>query len=549
MQQCIERSSYNVCTCQDGTCKVVVLFFCHIINNYTISAYEKLRRELGEEYCFYWLFQKDNESRETPLMLDGINLFEFDMSCLNSLGYREVTNLYGNDHYVIEFFYREHPEYEYYWVVEYDVLFSGDWKILMNSFTDSRTDFISAHIEKRNPYNEEWCWWNSMKYSPRYESACKVRVKSFNPICRFSNQALCFLNEFLGDKQNTGFYEVLVSTVLYNAGYRLEDFGGTGFFVSEANANRFYVQGLGVNNGTSRWRPSFSLTEICALSTRNKLFHPVKGFFEFQDSPIQNQTALCTRIVYVSVSDSLDYSSFLYLSIYSLLRYHQCEIYVFTDNDTMFHPFVENNTSIMRINIAEEGVSAEWKSRYLKTQIGRYVSGRFLYLDCDTIVVRPIDEIDSYNCDLACSLEYNSMYADDQGYAYSNVVGENYSTSLRRNEYFNSGVMLCNGSEAAFSFFELWHGEWMEYIKMTGKCLDQPSLYNANMQRNGFIKELPSKFNWMSHMHQHMCPDCRILHYWHDMDRDCDLNNIFSSIAAGGSVTGEMISKVLCKYM
>lgn len=539
---------HNICKYQKGTHKVAVLFFCHIVNNYTISAYKKLDRELGNEYCLYWLFQKDNESRETTLMLDGVNLFEFEMTCLNSMGYRAILELYGNDHYVLEYFKTKHPDYKYYWVIEYDVLFSGNWKTFMDSFVDNHADLISAHIEKKNRYNEEWCWWSSIKYSSQYDFAGKVCIKSFNPICRFSNRALCFLNEFLSDKHNSGFYEVLVASVLYNAGYKLEDFGGTGFFVSETNENRFYVQGVGVNNGTIRWRPSYSQTEIRALGTQDKLFHPVKGFFEFSDKPIQNKTILRTKIVYVSVSDSLDYSFFLYLSIYSLLRYHQCDICVLTDKDTKFHPLVECCATIERIDIAKEDASAEWKSRYLKTQIGRYVYGRFLYLDCDTIIVRPIDEIDLINCSLSCSLEYNSMYVNDMGYAHSNIVETNYLPSLYRDAYFNSGVMLCNGSKAALDFFEFWHSEWKNYVKITGRFIDQPSLYNANTHRNGFIKELPSKFNWMTHMHQHMCPDCRILHYWHNIAQDCDLTNIFSSIANEGIITDEMIYNVLYNY-
>lgn len=63
-------------------------------------------------------------------MLGNVNLFEFDMACLNSLGYRKVLDLYGNDHYAIEYFFREHSEYEYYWVIEYDIFFSGDWECL-----------------------------------------------------------------------------------------------------------------------------------------------------------------------------------------------------------------------------------------------------------------------------------------------------------------------------------------------------------------------------------------------------------------------------------
>ena len=51
---------------------------------------------------------------------------------------------------------------------------------------------------------------------------------------------------------------MITTTCLLNAGYKIGDFGGTGEFVPEGWRNKYYVQGVGTNNGTMRWRPEDS---------------------------------------------------------------------------------------------------------------------------------------------------------------------------------------------------------------------------------------------------------------------------------------------------
>lgn len=171
-------------------------------------------------------------------------------------------------------FYLRNPKYDYYWFIEYDVFFTGDWNLLFQFFKESKSDLISSHVEQYDKSNTDWQWWNVIEFSGK-EIPLEKRVKSFNPIYRLSEHSLSFLHNYLSNG-NAGYYEVLMPTALYNNGYTIEDFGGTGCFVKPENRNRFYIQGTYTNWGTMRYFPNYSLEEINALGTKDKLFHPVK---------------------------------------------------------------------------------------------------------------------------------------------------------------------------------------------------------------------------------------------------------------------------------
>lgn len=100
-------------------------------------------------------------------------------------------------------------------------------------------------------------------------------MKGFNPVCRYSRRALALLDEYI-KKGYSAHSEVMITTCLYHHGFKIGDIGGTGEFTPHGYRNKYYVQGRGVNNGTMRWRPLYTMEEIEALGTKNKLFHPIK---------------------------------------------------------------------------------------------------------------------------------------------------------------------------------------------------------------------------------------------------------------------------------
>ncbi len=258
--------------------KQAVLFATHIVNNFVLESFRKIQNELcGDKYDVYMLLNSERKEDLECISPRNIPFYLTSVRKLNALGYKPILNtmLPGSSHFPLLAFYNEYPTFSYYWFVEYDVYYTGTWSSLMGNcmkqFHDY--DFISSHVEKYNKNrNGNWTWW-SCRNNVGYP--LELCVKAFNPICRYSNRALEYIDRF----QKEGHWahsEVIVTTCLFNAGFKIGDFGGTGDFVPEGNKNKYYTQGAGINNGTMRWRPEFSIKEIETLNKKNKLFHPLK---------------------------------------------------------------------------------------------------------------------------------------------------------------------------------------------------------------------------------------------------------------------------------
>ncbi|HKJ40818.1 MAG TPA: hypothetical protein VKA27_01945, partial [Sunxiuqinia sp.] len=148
-------------------------------------------------------------------------------------------------------------DYDYYWCVEDDVRFSGDWRVLFKAFESIDSDFISSYIRTSNQ-EPHWPWWHALA-NPYQVIDFKDRVKSFNPIYRISKAALSFIHDALLSGW-CGHHEILFPTLLFEAGFDVADFGGTGKFVRKGFENKFYFEQIskGSTTGTFRWRPVFT---------------------------------------------------------------------------------------------------------------------------------------------------------------------------------------------------------------------------------------------------------------------------------------------------
>ena len=158
------------------------------------------------------------------------------------------------------FFYQKYNDYDYYWLVEDDVRFTGSWQYLFDTFANDSSDFISSYLQ----YQEEerdWYWWDSLE-SPDYIGQIR-KIKSLNSVCRLSKKALHIIAKSLNNGWK-GHHEVLIPTLIYNQGLTLEDFGGEGLFVHIENKGRFY------DNSTMGIKPVFPTDK------KNYFFHPVK---------------------------------------------------------------------------------------------------------------------------------------------------------------------------------------------------------------------------------------------------------------------------------
>ncbi len=254
--------------------QTVVLFLTHTWDRKTLKAYRKLIKAMGGDAHVRLLFHA-RDSQKLSLPAD-ISLHSFNDRDLETIGFPfyKKTLVPGSTHYPLMLFARSNPQYSYYWVVEYDVYFSGDWRYFFHHFQNNAADFLTSHI-RRFVEEPEWIWWSLTH--PIQHIAESDRLRSFNPIYRISANALASIDT-AHQSGWTGHYEVLVPTLLQAGGFCLNDFGGNGSFVTPEDHNRLYIDDDsgdpkgGVRKGTMRYRPLFHFPGW----HRNKLYHPVK---------------------------------------------------------------------------------------------------------------------------------------------------------------------------------------------------------------------------------------------------------------------------------
>lgn len=243
--------------------KQVVLYLTNKSNEWTLSAFHALAQSLQGVADVYHAYHQ--QGVVLPVSLQNIeNLFVFTSDILSELGYTPIEEgklVPGSNHFPLLKFFKENQGYDYYWLVEDDVRFSGEWKEFFGSFASCTSDFLSSVIETKAE-NPNWYWWTSLK-TGNAVIAEEKQMKSFNPIYRLSSQALACVDAHLR-KGWMGHHEVLLPTLLYNKGFLLEDFGGEGSFVRLENKSKFYDD------------TSMCIAPVLPDDRKNYLFHPVK---------------------------------------------------------------------------------------------------------------------------------------------------------------------------------------------------------------------------------------------------------------------------------
>jgi hypothetical protein len=207
------------------------------------------------------------------------------------------------------------------------------------------------------------------------------------------------------------------------------------------------------------------------------------------------------QYVYVLTSDETDF--FLeqaLLSITSLrLKIKNANVTVLVD-DVSANKLINTRAEIY--NIAEiitielpETLNKEQRSRWLKTSIRRYISGDFLYIDCDTIITDDSFDI-PLNIIITAVLDQHTIIENHplkkRFYSLDKELG--FSSSVKTNKHFNSGVIFCRNTPLAHDFFEEWHRLWL-LSSSKGIIVDQPSFNQASLNINNIITELDGIWN------------------------------------------------------
>ncbi|MDA8231075.1 MAG: hypothetical protein M0006_07030 [Magnetospirillum sp.] len=246
----------------------------HFLDSRIVAHYRRLVAEAGEGRDVAALYNRGDDPGPGYAPPPDMRLFAFDAADIRGLGFPyKGRRLSARDVELFAmWFARRRPEYERYWVLEYDVDFSGQWRTLFDAFAGSPADLLATTVH-RYGVNPEWENWETVR-TPAGRPLPSGLLRAFLPCYRISRRGI---EALMGAYDNgwRGHYEATVPTILEGAGLIIEDMGGDGEFVAVGNRNRFYTNTPARNAlspGTFVFRP---VRETMGAEP-DRLWHPVK---------------------------------------------------------------------------------------------------------------------------------------------------------------------------------------------------------------------------------------------------------------------------------
>lgn len=213
---------------------------------------------------------------------------------------------------------------------------------------------------------------------------------------------------------------------------------------------------------------------------------------------------MTTKLVYVlTCAPNKTYIEQALMSVYSARYWNpNSQIILITDDETN-HLFTGTRGEILNY-ISEKIVvpfsndeSMMYRSRFIKTQVRELVKGDFLFIDCDTIVCKPLADIDKWDIEVGAVYESHLKVNEFCIALYQSALEPNMKIGVdlsKEEEYFSSGVLYVKDTPNAHRLYDLWHKNWLESQNI-GVPIDQPSLCKANIQCDHIIKKIPDTYN------------------------------------------------------
>lgn len=219
--------------------KHAIGFMTHIWNAHIDERARKLRDELPEGHELFVVADCTSGTISEADMPPGVRFHGFTHGVVSK--YKPASSLLPNlvpgnvDEAILDFC-SAYPEFDHYWKVENDVVFSGNWRTFFDAFAFSDVDLLATTVCRRTGL-PDWPLWRSLEMPEDVPPENQLRV--FIPLCRLSRRAAeTLIREY--PKGWKGHYECTMPTAIYANGLSVEDIGGSGEFTQAENINRFY---------------------------------------------------------------------------------------------------------------------------------------------------------------------------------------------------------------------------------------------------------------------------------------------------------------------
>jgi GR25 family glycosyltransferase involved in LPS biosynthesis len=264
----------------------VVVFQTHRVDEAILASYRRLARDLASDYEVYFLLHGERRPDDVGNSVSVANSDLLTLPYDEKIDRRHLSIVPGNADLLLLAF-RRKVAARFYWVIEYDAHFSGDWREFVGHFDRrSDADLLASTLFRRSD-TPAWPFWETLKTGDDTVPP-RRQARGFLPVYRVSDRLLDLADKCYR-RGWAGHYETVLPTLALCHGLQLEDFGGDGPFTRAENLNRFYWNTpthWSLSPGTLTYRPVMTsppaklVWPLSRLARRRfeagKLWHPVK---------------------------------------------------------------------------------------------------------------------------------------------------------------------------------------------------------------------------------------------------------------------------------
>jgi hypothetical protein len=267
--------------------QITVFFLTHLFNREVQRRYRKLKNQLPENHRLVILADKKygknfTDSKGAPILFFDSQEISEEIYA-NRLKNANSRLIPGNIDQLFIWASEKYMDSSYYWLIEFDVVLTGNWQKFLSTFVRNDTDFLATSFQRKSDCLS-WTKWHS--FSPPKKKAKDISehsmLRCFTPVMRLSARARNFLIKEYSESLWQGHMESIVPTALFHAGFSIEDLGGNSFMTPKERLNHWYTSTLyceTLSPGTFRYRPSMRVPG----HMKNMIYHPVKTVDRFHD--------------------------------------------------------------------------------------------------------------------------------------------------------------------------------------------------------------------------------------------------------------------------
>lgn len=180
-------------------------------------------------------------------------------------------------------------------------------------------------------------------------------------------------------------------------------------------------------------------------------------------------------------------------------------------------------------------------SRCLKIVSGMRMDGSFVFLDSDTLVVRPI-RMTTEDFDIAATPD---KHTGDTSGLTPDWVKPHYAElnwDAHHGRYYNSGVVFYHRNISDTGFFSKWLDNWKSTCGL-GFHNDQPS-FNHTMRELGLrVIDMGDEFNAMVQVDEKYLREAVVMHFYESTSstRRSKYDDLVDDLRSGGRMSGSTI--------